>query len=129
VRPTLHLTAVTHHAGQFLARCLEVEGLTARGASVHAAVAALTELAAHELADCDPFPPTCARPGARGATSAPGAATMTSTTCADCGHDEPVRCIRWEAVSSQTRPASRSERSSRLRDTTPVTCGTTEWQL
>jgi hypothetical protein len=52
VRPTLHLTtAVTPHAGQFLARCLEVDDLSACGSSVQAAVRALAELAARELAD------------------------------------------------------------------------------
>jgi hypothetical protein len=59
VRPTLHLTAaVTPHAGQFLARCLEVEDLSACGSSVQAAVRALAELAAHKLADLQPpYPP------------------------------------------------------------------------
>jgi len=59
VRPTLHLTAAaTHHAGHSLARCLEVDGLAAHGATVQAAVEALTELAAHELADLQPpYPP------------------------------------------------------------------------
>jgi hypothetical protein len=59
VRPTLHLTAaVTHHAGQFLARCLEVDGLAARGTSVQDALTALTELAARELATLrPPYPP------------------------------------------------------------------------
>jgi predicted RNase H-like HicB family nuclease len=55
VRPTLHLTAaVTRHAGQFLARCLEVDGLAAHGASVQEAIQALTKLAARELADLQP---------------------------------------------------------------------------
>ena len=59
MRPTLHLTAaVTHHAGQFLARCLEVDGLAAAGASVQGAVEALAELAVCELADLQPpYPP------------------------------------------------------------------------
>jgi len=59
VRPTLHLTAaVTHHAGQFHARCLEVDHLVARGASVHQAMQALVELAARELVDLrSPYPP------------------------------------------------------------------------
>lgn len=52
MRPTLHLTAaVTPYAGQFLSRCLEVDGLAARGASVQAAIEALVELAARELAE------------------------------------------------------------------------------
>jgi hypothetical protein len=55
VRPTLHLTAaVTRNAGQFLARCLEVDDLTAHGASVQQAVQALAELATHKLADLQP---------------------------------------------------------------------------
>jgi hypothetical protein len=55
VRPTPHLTAaVTHHAGQFLARCLEIDRLAARGARVQDAVVALTELATREHADLRP---------------------------------------------------------------------------
>jgi hypothetical protein len=51
VRPTLRLTAaVTPHAGQFLARCLEVDGLSACGSSVQAAVRTLAELQ-------PPYPP------------------------------------------------------------------------
>jgi len=59
VRPTLHLTAaVTHHAGHFLARCLEVDGLATCGATVDDAMQALTHLAARELADLrPPYPP------------------------------------------------------------------------
>jgi len=59
VRPILHLTAaVTPHAGQFLARCLEVDHLTAYGTSIPDAVQALTELATCELADLrPPYPP------------------------------------------------------------------------
>jgi predicted RNase H-like HicB family nuclease len=60
VRPTLHLTAaITRDANQFRARCLEVEGLAAHGASVQEALQTLTKLAARELADLQPpYPPT-----------------------------------------------------------------------
>ena len=59
MRPTLHLTAaVTRDADGFLARCLEVDDLAAHGASMHAALRALTELAAQELGELrPPYPP------------------------------------------------------------------------
>jgi hypothetical protein len=68
VRPTLHLTAtVTRDPDKFLARCLEVGGLAARGTSVQDALAALTELAPASLPTSNLPIPTRARhhPGHR----------------------------------------------------------------
>jgi hypothetical protein len=98
VRPTLHLTAaVTRHAGQFLARCLDVDGLTAHGASVQEAIRA-------SPSSPPASSPTCNPPTPRTPSSFASISSSPRTNRAD---DEYLRALR--SLGARQSPSGRRE--------------------